>query len=105
MLQEKIFEAVKKIPCGHVATYGQIAELIGDKKFARAVGNALHKNKNQFEIPCYRVVNSKGELSNSYAFGGASEQEKLLKNDGVEVINGKVDLVKYGWKQNHGNNS
>ena len=106
MLQEKIFETVKQIPRGRVATYGQIAELLGDKKLARFVGNALHKNRNQFAVPCYRVVNAQGKLSSSYAFGGMSEQEKLLKNDGVEVINGKVDLSKYGWNiADYGHNS
>ena len=104
-LEEKIFEFVKQIPRGRVATYGQIAELLGDKKLARAVGNVLHKNKDQFTVPCYRVVTAKGELSSSYAFGGASEQEKLLRSDGVEVANGKVDLIKYAWKQNNRDNS
>ena len=104
-LDKKIFEAVKQIPRGHVATYGQIAELLGDKKLARFVGNVLHKNKNQFDVPCYRVVNAKGKLSSSYAFGGMSEQEKLLRRDGVEVIDGKVDLIKYAWEQNNRDNS
>lgn len=54
---KRIYEAVKKIPRGQVATYGQIAELAGDKKMARAVGNALHKESRPVRgIPCYRVV-------------------------------------------------
>lgn len=93
---KRIYEAVKKIPKGHVATYGQIAELAGDKKMARAVGNALHKNPDPDHIPCFRVVNARGELSGSFAFGGADAQEKLLKADGVEVVEGRVDLNKYG---------
>lgn len=93
-----IYNAVKKIPRGTVATYGQIAELAGDKKMCRAVGNALHKNPNPDEIPCYRVVNAKGELSGAFAFGGADAQQKLLEADGIEVINGKVDLDKFGMK-------
>lgn len=56
---KRIYEAVQKIPKGTVATYGQIAELAGDKKMARAVGNALHKNPDPEKIPCYRVVNAK----------------------------------------------
>jgi O-6-methylguanine DNA methyltransferase len=96
---KRIYEAVKKIPKGKVATYGQIAELAGDKKMARAVGNALHKNPNPDQIPCYRVVNSKGALSGEFAFGGSHAQEKLLKADGIEVIDGKVDLKKYGWNR------
>lgn len=93
---KRIYEAVKKIPKGHVATYGQIAELAGDRKMARAVGNALHKNPDPEHIPCFRVVNAKGELSGAFAFGGAREQERLLLEDGVEVVKGKVNLDKYG---------
>ena len=65
---------------------------------ARAVGNALHKNPDPANIPCYRVVNAKGELSGSFAFGGEATQEKLLQADGIEVVNGRVDLEKYQWK-------
>lgn len=93
---KRIYEAVKKIPKGKVATYGQVAELAGNKKMARAVGNALHKNPNPDSIPCYRVVNSKGELAGDFAFGGAGAQAKLLMADGIEVIDGRVDLKKYG---------
>lgn len=93
---KRIYSAVKKIPRGCVATYGQIAEPAGDRKMARAVGNALHKNPDPENIPCYRVVNFKGELSGEFAFGGAGKQAELLEADGVEVINGKVDLKKYG---------
>ena len=93
---KRIYEAVKKIPKGYVATYGRIAEMAGEPKMARAVGNALHKNPDPEHIPCFRVVNAKGELSGAFAFGGSGMQEKLLIEDGVEVINGKVDLKKYG---------
>ena len=93
---ERIYEAVKKIPKGFVATYGQVAELAGDKKMARAVGNALHRNPDPEAIPCYRVVNAKGELAGEFAFGGAGAQAKLLEADGIQVIDGKVDLQKYG---------
>jgi O-6-methylguanine DNA methyltransferase len=87
---------VKKIPRGKVATYGQVAELAGDRKMARAVGNALHRNPDPENIPCYRVVNSKGELAGRFAFGGADVQERLLRADGIELTDGKVDLKKYG---------
>lgn len=93
---KRIYEAVKKIPKGKVATYGQIAELAGDKNMARAVGNALHRNPDPDTVPCYRVVNAKGELAGEFAFGGEGAQAKLLEADGIEVINGKVDLEKYG---------
>ena len=95
---KRIYEAVKKIPKGKVATYGQIAELAGDKRMARAVGNALHKNPDPDNIPCFRVVNAKGELAGEFAFGGAGEQAKLLEADGIEVADGRVDLEKYQWR-------
>lgn len=93
---KRIYEAVKKIPKGRVATYGQIAELAGDKKMARAVGNALHKNPDPDLIPCYRIVNAKGQLSGNFAFGGEGAQAELLEADGIKVVDGKVDLEKYG---------
>ena len=92
---KSIYEAVKKIPYGRVATYGMIAEMAGNKKMSRAVGNALHKNPDPDNIPCFRVVNSKGELSGEFAFGGKDAQAKLLRAEGIEVINGKMDLRKY----------
>ena len=93
---KRIYEAVKRIPAGYVATYGQVAEMAGNKKMSRAVGNALHKNPDPDNIPCFRVVNSKGELAGAFAFGGEDVQAKLLRADGVEVIDGKVDIKKYG---------
>lgn len=93
---KRIYEAVKRIPQGHVATYGKIAEMAGNPRMSRAVGNALHKNPDPEHIPCFRVVNSKGELAGAFAFGGGSVQKELLEADGVEVIDGKVNLEKYG---------
>lgn len=95
---KRIYEAVKKIPAGKVATYGQIAELAGDKKMARAVGNALHKNPDPEHIPCFRVVNAKGELSGTFAFGGKNVQADRLTADGVTVVDGRVDMERFGIK-------
>ncbi|MBP5669649.1 MAG: methylated-DNA--[protein]-cysteine S-methyltransferase [Lachnospiraceae bacterium] len=95
---KRIYEAVKKIPYGHVATYAQIAELSGDRKMARAVGNALHKNPDPDGIPCFRVVNSKGELAGEFAFGGSGAQAKLLMAEGIEVKDGRVDLARFQWR-------
>ncbi|MBQ9301780.1 methylated-DNA--[protein]-cysteine S-methyltransferase [Butyrivibrio sp.] len=92
---KRIYEAVKRIPKGHVATYGQVAEMAGNKRMCRAVGNALHNNPDPDNIPCFRVVNSQGKLAGNFAFG-EGVQESLLLKEGVEVINGKVDLKKYG---------
>lgn len=92
---KRIYEAVKRIPKGRVATYGKVAEMAGNPRMARAVGNALHHNPDPEHIPCFRVVNAKGELAGAFAFGGEEVQARLLEEDGIEVIDGKVDLKKY----------
>ncbi|HPF29041.1 MAG TPA: methylated-DNA--[protein]-cysteine S-methyltransferase [Lachnospiraceae bacterium] len=94
----RIYEAVQRIPKGKVASYGQVAEMAGDRKMARAVGNALHHNPDPENIPCYRVVNAKGELAGAFAFGGENVQAMLLQQDGIEVKNGKVDMKRYGMR-------
>lgn len=95
---KRIYNAVKQIPKGKVATYGQVAAMAGNPKMSRAVGNALHKNPDPENIPCFRVVNSKGELAGEFAFGGKDEQKKRLESEGVRVENGRVDLKIYGLK-------
>lgn len=93
---KRIYEAVKRIPKGHVATYSKVAEMAGNPRMARAVGNALHKNPDPEHIPCFRVVNAKGELAGGFAFGGAEVQARLLRADGVEVEKNRVDLTRFG---------
>ena len=89
-IKENIYEFVKIIPKGKVATYGQIALHLGNRNFARAVGNILHSNPDPEHIPCHRVVNSKGRLSRSYAFGGIEAQRRLLVSEGVVFKNNQV---------------
>lgn len=96
---EKIYETVKRIPKGKVATYGQIALLSGNPRWARVVGYALHVNPDPGHIPCFRVVNREGRVSPAFAFGGSNMQIELLRREGVEVTDdGIVDLSKYLWK-------
>ena len=94
---ELIYDVVRRIPRGKVATYGQIAMLAGNPRWSRVVGYALHVNPDPAHIPCYRVVNRLGEPSRAFAFGGINEQILLLQEDGVEFIDGRVDLSKYQW--------
>lgn len=91
----RIYDAVRQIPLGKVATYGQIAAMAGNGNAARVVGNALHVNPSPGEIPCHRVVNARGRLAPGFAFGGSDEQKRLLEAEGVEVFGGCVDLKKY----------
>lgn len=95
--KNKLYKLLTKIPHGKVITYGRAAEMLGNKSWSRAVGNALHKNPDGEKYPCYKVVNSKGELSAAYAFGGIDEQKRRLLSDGVTVENNKVNLKKYGY--------
>lgn len=96
---EKIYDVVKQIPRGTVATYGQVAALAGSKRWARVVGYALHVNPDPDGIPCYRVVNREGRLSDAFAFGGVNQQKLLLEADGIEVVDNHVDLEIYQWKK------
>ena len=95
---KRIYEAVKRIPKGCVATYGQVATMAGNERMSRAVGNALHKNPTPGIVPCHRVVDAKGRLAGGFAFGGMEAQAALLTREGVEVKDGKVDLGKYGMR-------
>ena len=95
---EKIYETVKKIPEGKVATYGQVAYLAGNPHWARVVGYALHVNPSPGVIPCHRVVNREGRVAESFAFGGPGVQRSLLEAEGVEFENdGKINFDKFLW--------
>ena len=94
---ENVYDLVKKVPKGKVVTYGEIARAIGNSRMSRQVGWALHVNHKPGVIPCHRVVNRFGELSSAFAFGGVNRQAELLREEGVEVIDNKVDLNKYGY--------
>lgn len=95
---ELIYDVVRQIPSGKVATYGQIAALAGNVHWARVVGYALHVNPDPANIPCFRVVNRDGRVSSAFAFGGINRQIELLRDDGVEVSDdGIVDLSKFQW--------
>ena len=94
-MKEKVYNFLRSIPKGKVVTYGQIAEYLGNKKLARVVGNILHNNLDEDKYPCYKVVDSKGNLSKNFAFGGIQKQKEKLEKDGIVVKNYKVDLNKY----------
>lgn len=96
---ERIYDIVRQIPYGQVATYGQIAELAGNRRLSRVVGYALHVNPDPEHIPCYRVVNRFGEVSAAFAFGGGNRQTELLKAEGVEFKDGRVAMEKYQWRR------
>jgi len=101
---QRVYEVAKKIPAGKVATYGQLAEILGTRD-ARRVGQALHANKD-LKTPCHRVVNKNGELALNFSAkgrsalggGGWREQKRRLEAEGVEVVGRRVALKKYQWE-------
>lgn len=96
---EKIYQVVKQIPKGKVATYGYVALKAGNPRWARVVGYALHNNPAPGVIPCHRVVNREGKVADAFAFGGGDTQRELLENEGIVFRqDGTIDLKKYGWQ-------
>lgn len=95
---EKIYEVVRQIPKGKVATYGFVALKAGNPRWARVVGYALHNNPAPMIIPCHRVVNREGKVAEAFVFGGGNAQRDLLRKEGIVFeADGTVDLLKYGW--------
>jgi methylated-DNA-protein-cysteine methyltransferase related protein len=93
---DKVYSIVSKIPRGKVTTYGAISKIAGINP--RVVGYALHVNNDPKNVPCHRVINSKGKISSGYAFGGPGIQKKLLENEGIKFgTNEAVDLKKFGY--------
>lgn len=96
--QESVYRFLLTIPHGQVVTYRQIAILLDHPNAARAVGNALHRNPDGDTYPCYKVVDSNGQLASNFAFGGQDVQRQLLESEGIIVKNGRVDLSKYQFQ-------
>lgn len=95
---EKIYDVVKAIPRGKVASYGLVALLAGNPRWSRVVGYALHVNPKPGEIPCHRVVTRNGEVSKAFAFGGENMQRLLLSEEGIEFLeDGRVDMHRFLW--------
>ena len=96
-MKGKVYAYLKTIPGGKVATYGQIAQYLGNRNLARVVGNILHSNPDPANYPCHRVVNSQGRVAINFAFGGGEAQRKMLEQEGVVFeSDGRINLEKYG---------
>ena len=97
VLSERVFALVKACPVGRVTTYGALAKAIGYPRGARMVGWIM--NESPQGVPAQRVINSKGELSGSWAFGSPDLMRQLLENEGIVfTADGRVDLKRYGWE-------
>lgn len=95
---DKVFEVVKRIPHGKVASYGQVARLVGAPRSARYVGYALRSNKDPENTPCHRVVFKDGSICEGYAFGGPEVQRRLLEEEGVGFLDEMhIDMKAHSW--------
>ncbi len=93
---EIIYKQVQTIPKGRVASYGTVAAMAGNPRWARVVGYALHVNPRPGEIPCHRVVKKDGSMAGGFAFGGDEVQRRLLEEEGVTFLpDGRVDMEKH----------
>ena len=92
---ERCYQVLKKVPKGRVTTYREIAKTLKSKAY-RAVGTAMRKNPYAPKVPCHRVVKSTGEVGKFAS--GTKKKITMLKKEGVDVVNGKVDLKKYLYK-------
>lgn len=93
-----VYEVVARIPEGKVATYGQIALMVGQPRSARIVGWAMRGASEKLNLPCHRVVNRFGELAPDYAFGAQEVQRQILISEGITFKeNGRIDLKKHLW--------
>jgi len=98
-LQEKVYVLIRTIPKGKVATYGQIARLVGKPKVARLIGHYMRVNPNAPHTPCHRIVGSDGSLVGYSAQNGLLGKKALLVQEGVIFNGARVDLKQSGWDQ------
>ena len=96
---QRIYAVVQRIPVGKVSTYGDIAALAGLPNHARLVGYALHALPSFTDVPWQRVINAQGKISLGRAvLGGDLAQQRLLEEEGVIMLNGRIDLKRYRWQ-------
>ena len=94
----RIWETIQDIPKGCVANYGQIAEISGIPRAARQVGYALRHTPEDLELPWHRVITSSGKSAFDPSSQNFRTQRDRLAEEGVPLINGKVDMKKYRWE-------
>jgi methylated-DNA-protein-cysteine methyltransferase-like protein len=95
---ERVYEVVRQIPEGKVASYGAIAKALGAARSARMVGWAMNASHNIEDVPAHRVVNRNGLLSGKHHFEGTNLMQQLLENEGIEIVDNQiVDFEKHFW--------
>lgn len=95
---ERIWSTIADIPAGAVASYGQIAEIAGIPRGARQVGYALRHSPDGIDLPWHRVLQASGKSAFDIDSAPFAEQKKRLTEEGVVMLNGKVNMRKYRWQ-------
>ena len=95
----RVYQVTRLIPYGHVATYGQIAAIVDDRRAARTVGWALRALQKDTDVPWHRVINAKGKTSARSRGQVAIVQRGLLEQEGIRFTSeGRADLDTYQWE-------
>jgi methylated-DNA-protein-cysteine methyltransferase-like protein len=95
---DRVYTLVARIPRGKVATYGQIARMLGAPRAARTVGWAMHDNPHGSRVPCHRVVQQGGSCSPHFRIGDPGAQRRLLEREGVQfLLDGRIDMQAHQW--------
>lgn len=93
-----VWQVVQGIPSGHVLTYGEVARLAGKSRWARRVSQAMRRAPRGAALPWHRVVNAQGAISLPPDSRGFAEQKRRLESEGVEFLEGRIDLERYGYR-------
>lgn len=96
LFTEEVISIIQSIPSGQVMTYGQIAAYAGNPRGARQVSRILHGLSEKYELPWHRVINSKGMISLEGVMG--KRQNKMLEQEGIVFVNGRINLKKYQFQ-------
>ncbi|MBQ3286889.1 MAG: MGMT family protein [Firmicutes bacterium] len=95
-IYSRVYELARQIPRGRVSSYGRMARLLGEPRWARLVGYAMRACHDP-TVPCHRVLRHDGSLAVSFGPAGPELQQALLEAEGVTVQDGRVDLARFGW--------
>lgn len=99
---QRIWRTVSRVPKGKVAGYGFIADLAGLPGRARLVGRALRNAPMELQLPWYRILRSNGQIAFAKGSAQAQQQIGLLQQEGVVVLNHRVNMEEFGWKPDLG---
>jgi methylated-DNA-protein-cysteine methyltransferase related protein len=96
---DRVYDLVRRVPHGHVVSYGGVAAMLGHPRAARGVGQALHALDDDTDVPWWRVITRNGEISIRGVPHGAQRQRALLQREGVRFNrHGRIDWKRFGWR-------